>query len=169
MVFTYYYMIPILDVTLMKPSFSQESKTSKRKGTSYLERWLQNSKNSAIKPSLPRDLLFACEFIDFMIKSKYIFASQRLRCSLDILSVKNFDTKVRRNSSFTSCKFSKIVLISGWNFLFCRGIIVLFFSVPILSWVVKFLKNILSFSLKQELVYSHQSRSEEWLFCLLLI
>ena len=37
--------------------------------------------------SLPGDLLFVSEFIDFVISSKDISASQRLKCSLDMLGV----------------------------------------------------------------------------------
>ena len=64
----------------MVSSFLQESKTSKRTGASLLEKRLQNS---VVRPSLLRDLLFVCEFIDFMISSKDIFALQRLNFSLD--------------------------------------------------------------------------------------
>ena len=39
---------------------------------------------SFVRPSLAEDLLFVSEFIDFMISSKDISASQRLKCSLDI-------------------------------------------------------------------------------------
>ena len=39
---------------------------------------------SAVRSSLPGDLLCVSEFIDFMILSKDISASQRLKCSLDI-------------------------------------------------------------------------------------
>ena len=39
---------------------------------------------SAVRPSLPGGLLFVSEFVDFMISSKDISASQRLKCSLDI-------------------------------------------------------------------------------------
>ena len=38
-----------------------------------------------MRPSLPGDFLFVSEFIDFMISSKDISLSQRLKCSLDIL------------------------------------------------------------------------------------
>ena len=38
---------------------------------------------SAVRSSLPGDLLCVSEFIDFMILSKDISASQRLKCSLD--------------------------------------------------------------------------------------
>ena len=37
------------------------------------------------------------------------------------------------------------------------------------SWVVDFLESILAFSLRQCLVYSHQSLAEEWLFFVFLI
>ena len=37
--------------------------------------------------SLPGDLLFVSEFIDFVISSKDISTSQRLKCSLDMLGV----------------------------------------------------------------------------------
>ena len=37
-----------------------------------------------MRPWLPPDLLFVSEFIDFMILSKDISASQRLKCLLDI-------------------------------------------------------------------------------------
>ena len=35
--------------------------------------------------------------------------------------------------------------------------------------MVEFLENILAFSLKQDLVYSHQSLAEEWFFCVSFI
>ena len=69
-------------------------------------------------------------------------------------------------SSF--CKFSIIGLISGlkisllykFSFLSCFSL-----KIVIFSWVVEFLENILRFSsLKQDLVYSHQSLAEEKLF-----
>ena len=37
------------------------------------------------------------------------------------------------------------------------------------SWVVQFLESIFAFSLKQYLVYSHQSLAEEWLLFVFLI
>ena len=37
------------------------------------------------------------------------------------------------------------------------------------SWVVEILENILTFSLKQYLLYSHHSLAEEWLFLVFLI
>ena len=40
--------------------------------------------NFAVRPSLHGGLLFVSEFIDFMIVSKDISASQGLKCSLDI-------------------------------------------------------------------------------------
>ena len=40
--------------------------------------------NSAVRPSVPGGLLFVSEFIDFMISSKDISDSQRLKCLLDI-------------------------------------------------------------------------------------
>ena len=62
------------------------------------------------------------------------------------------------------CKFSIIGLISGlkfsllykFSFLSCFSL-----KIVIFSWVVEFLKNILAFSLKQDLVYSQQSLAEE--------
>ena len=41
-------------------------------------------KNSAVRASFPKNLLFLWGFIDFMISSEDIFASQRLNCSLGI-------------------------------------------------------------------------------------
>ena len=76
-------MIPVLEVTLMVPSFPQESWTSKRTRVSSFEKCLQN--NAGLK-ALPGDLLLVWEFIDFMISSKdvYVSSSQRLKSSLDI-------------------------------------------------------------------------------------
>ena len=45
---------------------------------------MKSVQNSAVRPSLPGSLLFVSEFIDFMISSRDISASQRLKCSLDI-------------------------------------------------------------------------------------
>ena len=62
------------------------------------------------------------------------------------------------------CKFSIIGLISGLKFsLLYKFSFLSYFSLKIVifSWVVEFLENILSFSLKQDLVYSHQSLAEE--------
>ena len=62
------------------------------------------------------------------------------------------------------CKFSIIGLISGLKFsLLYKFSFLSYFSLKIVifSWVVEFLENISSFSLKQDLVYSHQSLSEE--------
>ena len=61
-------------------------------------------------------------------------------------------------------KFSIIGFISGLKFsLLCKFSFLSYFSLKIVifSWVVEFLENISSFSLKQDLVYSHQSLSEE--------
>ena len=46
-----------------------------------------------------------------------------------------------------------------WSFLFC--IKNLSFKIAIFSWVVEFLENILALSLKQDLMYSHQSLAEK--------
>ena len=62
----------------MVPSFLLESQTSKKAGVSSFEKFL-----SAVRPSLPGDLLFVSEFIDFIILSKDISALKRL-------CVKNF-------------------------------------------------------------------------------
>ena len=62
------------------------------------------------------------------------------------------------------CKFSIIGLIYGLKFsLLYKFSFLSYFSLKIVifSWVVEFLENILAFSLKQELVYSHQSLAEE--------
>ena len=67
-----------------------------------------------------------------------------------------------RWSSF--CKFLIIGLISGLKFsLLCKFSFLSYFSLKIVifSWVVEFLEDILAFSLKQDLVYSHQSLAEE--------
>ena len=64
----------------------------------------------------------------------------------------------------SSCKFSIIGLISGLKFsLLCKFSFLSYFSLKIVifSWVVEFLENILAFSLKQDLVYSHKSLAEE--------
>ena len=67
---------------------------------------------------------------------------------------------------FIFFKFSIIGLISG--FLLKFSLLYEFSFLPyfslkivIFSWVVEFLENILAFSLKQDLVYSHQSLAEE--------
>ena len=65
-------MIPVLEVTLMVPSFPQESWTSKSTGPSSFEKCLQNT---AIRPSLPGVVLLVWEFIDFMILSKSAYVS----------------------------------------------------------------------------------------------
>ena len=52
----------------------------KREGASSFEKSLWNF---AVWPTLPGGLLFVSEFIDLMISSKDISASQRLKCSLD--------------------------------------------------------------------------------------
>ena len=65
------------------------------------------------------------------------------------------------------CKFSIIGLISGLKFsLLYKFSFLPHFSlkVVIFSLVVEFLENILAFSFKQDLVYSHQSVAEESLF-----
>ena len=61
------------------------------------------------------------------------------------------------------CKFSIIGLISGLTFSLFSQFFLSYFSLKLLifSWVVEFLENILAFSLKQDLVYSHQSLAEE--------
>ena len=64
----------------------------------------------------------------------------------------------------SSCKFSIIGLISGLKFsLLCKFSFLSYFclKIAIFSWVVQFLENILAFSLKQDLVYSHKSLAEE--------
>ena len=40
---------------------------------------MKSVQNSAVRPSLPGSLLFVSEFIDFMISSRDISASQRLK------------------------------------------------------------------------------------------
>ena len=77
-------MIPALEVTILVPSFSQESYTYKRAGTGSFGNCTQSS---AVRPSLTKDWLFVWEFIDLMISSKDIFASQRLNYLLDIFSL----------------------------------------------------------------------------------
>ena len=70
-------------------------------------------------------------------------------------------------SSF--CKFSISGLVSGLKFsLLYKFSFLYYFSLKIViySWVVEFLENILAFSLKQDLVYSHQSLAEERLLYL---
>ena len=65
-------------------------------------------------------------------------------------------------SSF--CKFLIIGLISGLTFsLLYKFSFLYYFSLKIVicSWVVEFLENILAFSSKQDLVYSHESLAEE--------
>ena len=67
----------------------------------------------------------------------------------------------------TFCKFSIIGLISGLKFsLLYKFYFLPYFSLKIVifSWVVEFLQNILAFSLKQNLVYSHQSLAEQRLY-----
>ena len=62
------------------------------------------------------------------------------------------------------CKFSIIGLISGLKFsLLYKFSFLSYFSlkIAIFAWVGEFLENILAFSLKQDLVYSHQSLAEE--------
>ena len=62
------------------------------------------------------------------------------------------------------CKFSIIGLISALKFsLLYKFSFLSYFSIKVVIffWVVEFLKNILAFSLKQDLVYSHQSLAEE--------
>ena len=62
------------------------------------------------------------------------------------------------------CKFSIIGLISGLKFsLLYKFSFLSYFSIKVVIffWVVEFLKNILAFSLKQDLVYSHQPFTEE--------
>ena len=44
-----------------------------------------------------------------------------------------------------------------------------YLEIVIFSWVVDFFEIILAFSLKQDLVYSHQPLAEEWLFFEFLI
>ena len=46
-------------------------------------------------PSLPEGLLFVSKFIDFMISSKDISASQRLKCSLDISFYYEFSKQIQ--------------------------------------------------------------------------
>ena len=46
---------------------------------------MKSVQSSAVRPSLPVGLLFVSEFVDFMISSKDISVTQRLKCSLDIL------------------------------------------------------------------------------------
>ena len=61
-------------------------------------------------------------------------------------------------------KFSIIGFISGLKFsLLCKFSFLSYFSLKIVifSWVVEFLEDILAFSLKQDLVCSHQSLAEE--------
>ena len=70
-----------------------------------------------LRPSLPGDLSFVWEFINFMILSKGISSSQRLKSSLDIffLFVRNFAKK------FSSCSFGSYLF--GVEFsrnFFCR-------------------------------------------------
>ena len=68
------------------------------------------------------------------------------------------------NWSSSFCKFSIIGLISGLRFsLLYKFSCLSYFSLKIVmfSWVVKCLEDILAFSLKQDLVYSHQSLAEE--------
>ena len=48
--------------------------------------------------------------------------------------------------------FQSLVKFVVWSFVF---------KIVIFSWVVEFLENILAFSLKQDLVYSHKSLAEE--------
>ena len=70
-----------------------------------------------------------------------------------------------------SCKFSIIDLISDLKFYFLDKLRSPFFSLEILifCWVLEFTENVLEFSLKQDLVYFHQSLAEKWLFFVLLI
>ena len=61
-------------------------------------------------------------------------------------------------------RFSFVGLISGLKLsLLYKFSFLTYFSLKILvfSWVVKFLENIPAFSLKQDLVYCHQSLAEE--------
>ena len=65
-------------------------------------------------------------------------------------------------------KFSIIGLISGLKLsLLYKFSFLSYFSLKIgmFFWVVEFLENILAFSLKQDLVYSHQSLAEVTLLC----
>ena len=68
------------------------------------------------------------------------------------------------NWKSSSWKFSIIGLISALKFsLLYKFSFLSYFSIKVVIffWVVEFLKNILAFSLKQDLVYSHQSLAEE--------
>ena len=64
------------------------------------------------KTSLPGGLLFVSEFIGFMIASKDILASQRLKCSFDIF-FKDFANK------FSSSSYGSSLGVEFHNF-FCR-------------------------------------------------
>ena len=64
----------------------------------------------------------------------------------------------------SSCKFSIIGLISGLKFFLLHKFSFLSYfrlKIVIFFWLVEFLENILAFSLKQDLVYFHQSLAEQ--------
>ena len=86
-------IIPVVEVTVMVPSFPQESWTSK----------------STEASSLPGDVVLVWEFIDFMILSKSVYASslQRLKSksSLDIFFLLEIFAK-----KFSSCRFGSCLL-----------------------------------------------------------
>ena len=89
-------MIPVLEVTVMVPSFPQESWTSKSTGAS----------------SLPGDEVPGWEFIDFMILSKsvYAFSLQRLKSksSLDIFFLLGI---LEKNSVVAYLEIVSLVLV----------------------------------------------------------
>ena len=62
-------MIPVLEVALMVPSYPQESQTSKWTEASSCEKFFSNT---ALRPSLPADLLLIWGFSNFMILSENI-------------------------------------------------------------------------------------------------
>ena len=74
-------MIPVLEAIFIVPSVPRSHKHLKGQGPVHLK---SVYKLPALRPSLPGDLLFVWEFIDFMILSKDVSASQTLKSSLDI-------------------------------------------------------------------------------------
>ena len=57
-----------------------------------------------------------------------------------------------------------IGLIFGSKFSFCANVIVFFGFKILISWVVELLEKVLTFSLKLDLLYPHQTFAEEVVF-----